>query len=125
MKMQKYLSKMAAVLTAGSLSLGMGAALAAEDAAGVKKATEEATKAAQEALEHAKAGHKDMAIASIKTYRQRAKEITGAGAGISLQKAMGAAKDAATDLEAGNNDAAIEKLTDVSSRMVEINKNTK
>ncbi|WP_367025445.1 hypothetical protein ABZN20_12285 [Methylococcus sp. ANG] len=122
MKIQNVLSKFAALLVAGSLSFG---AFAAEDAAGVKKATEEALKASQEALEQAKSGQKDAAIASAKLYRQKAKEITGAGAGISLQKAMGYAKEAATDLEAGNNAAAVEKLTDVVNRMTAINNETK
>ncbi|UZR27743.1 hypothetical protein [Methylococcus mesophilus] len=122
MKIQNALSKFAALLVAGSLSFG---AFAAEDAHGVKRATEEALKASQDALEQAKAGQTDAAIASSKLYRQKAKEITGAAAGISLQKAMGSAKGAATDLEAGNNAAAIEKLTDVVTRMTDINANTK
>ncbi|MDD2770184.1 MAG: hypothetical protein PHT19_15770 [Methylococcus sp.] len=122
MKIQNTLSKIATLLVAGSLSFGV---IAAEDAHGVKLATEEALKASQQALEQAKAGQKEAAIASSKLYRQKAKEITGHGAGISLQKAMGSAKNAATDLEAGDTAAAIEKLTDVVTRMTEINNETK
>ncbi|WP_228719942.1 hypothetical protein [Methylococcus geothermalis] len=100
-------------------------AFAAESPEGVRQVTAEALKVAQEALSQAKAGEKDAALASAKLYRQKAKEITGGGAGPSLSKAMTAAKEAASDLEAGNNDAAIEKLTDVVNRMTVINKETK
>jgi hypothetical protein len=112
MKIEKITKTLGAILLAGAFGLAGAPAFAAENASGVHTHAVEAVKTAKEAIEHAKAGHKDMTLDAIKTLRQHVKELTGDPVGKNIQKAMSRIKTAMTEAEGGNTAAAADKLSE-------------
>lgn len=112
MKIEKITKTLGAILLAGAFGLAGAPAFAAEKAAGVAAHAQEAVKTAKEAIEHAKAGHKDMTLDTLKTLRQHVKELTGDPVGKNIQKAMSRIKDAMTETEKGNTAVAADKLSE-------------
>ena len=124
--MKNLSKKLGVALVTGMLTLGAASVShAAENAAGVTVFIGKSLDSAKAALEHAKLGHKDETIASLKEVRQYTKEITGDAAGMKLQKVNQAVKKAATEAEAGDLAKAAETLTPAVAGLEEIKKNAK
>jgi hypothetical protein len=119
--MKKEIIKNAGIaLLAGVFGLGVGAASAAENAAGVKEHMGLTVSTTKEALAFATAGNGEGCVTSIKAAIQHYKEITGDAAGKPLQdtiKKIKAAKDACA---AGDATEGAAVLTDAVANLEKI-----
>lgn len=112
MKIEKITKTLGAMLLTGALGLVGAPAMAAEDAAGVHAHAVEAVKTAKEAIEHAKAGHKEQTVDTLKVLRTHTKELTGDPIGKNIQQANSRIREAIKEAEAGNTAATAERLTE-------------
>lgn len=115
--------KLGVALVTGMLTLG-GAAYAAEDAKGVIEFTTKSYESSKAAVEALQKGDKAAAAEYIKNFKQQTKEITGAGASMTLQKANQAVKQAALDLEAGDMTKALENMNKGHELMTKVYQST-
>lgn len=112
MKIEKITKTLGAILLAGAFGLSGAPAIAAETAGAVHAHAVEALKTAKEAIEHAKAGHKDQTIETLKVLRTHTKELTGDPIGKNIQQANSRIRDAIKEAEAGNTAGAADKLAE-------------
>jgi cellobiose-specific phosphotransferase system component IIA len=112
MKIENITKAVGAILLTGALGLAGAPAFAAEDAAGVYKHAVEASKTAKEAIEHAKAGHKEQTLETLKVLRTHTKELTGDPIGKNIQRANSRIREAIAATEGGNTAEAATKLED-------------
>lgn len=110
MKIEKITKTLGAILLTGALGLAGAPAIAAEDAAGVHTHAVEAVKTAKEAIEHAKAGHKEQTLDTLKVLRTHTKELTGDPIGKNIQRANSRIREAISATEGGNTAEAATKL---------------
>lgn len=101
MKNSKIQSTMAALLVAGVIGVS-SVSFAAEDAAGVKHEMDATIADFTAAVDHAKQGHKDEALTSLKSGKQHSKSITGAANSKGKQTAMEKATEAQRLLKDGD-----------------------
>lgn len=113
-----------ACLALGAFTMTQGA-VAAENAAGVKKFMEETVKNNKDAQAAAAAGNKEGCLTAIKATKQSYKEITGDAAGKPMQDAIKRVKEAQAECEGGSTAKAAEILAEVSKTMEAIAANIK
>ena len=112
MKIEKVTKTLGAILLAGAFGLCGAPAIAAESANEVHAHAVEALKTAKEALEHAKAGHKEQTVETLKVLRTHTKELTGDPIGKNIQTANARIREAIKEAEAGNTAGTADKLTE-------------